>query len=200
MVTFLIVARPEPSMRRPDALLLWGTVGAVIGVVVALVILAHRSSPHYKALFYGLVAGILFGVSALLVKTVIYQITHHFWRTFVHPEIYLFVLVVVCAILAQQMGFGAGDLQTSFPSMTVAEPAVAMVLGVLLLGENLKVSVPTALFLGIVLAIMVRAVCELAKLSAVRGYEQAVAAEESAAADAAADAGPAAGATSRPAS
>ncbi|WP_055474530.1 DMT family transporter [Gordonia sp. HS-NH1] len=188
VVTFLIVARPEPSMRRPDALLLWSTVGAVIGVVVALVILAHRSSPHYKALFYGLLAGILFGVSALLVKTVIYQVTHHFWRTFVHPEIYLFVLVVVCAVIAQQMGFGAGDLQTSFPSMTVAEPAVAMVLGVLLLGENLKVSVPTALFLGIVLAIMVRAVCELAKLSAVRGWEQAVAAEESAAEDAAEDA------------
>ncbi len=104
--------------------------------------------------------------------------THEFWRTFVQPEIYLFVLVVVCAVVAQQLGFGgAGDLQTSFPSMTVAEPAVAMVLGVLLLGENLNVSVPTAMFLGIVLAIMIRAVCELAKLSAVRGWEQAVATE-----------------------
>ncbi|MCR5979753.1 hypothetical protein GDN83_18765 [Gordonia jinghuaiqii] len=180
VVTFLIVSRPEPSMRRPDALLLWGTVGAVIAIVVALVIFAHRSTPHYKALFYGLVAGTMFGVSALLVKAVIFQVTHDLWRTFLQPEIYLFVFVVVCAILAQQMGFGAGDLQTSFPSMTVAEPAVAMVLGVLLLGENLQVSVPTAMFLGIILAIMIRAVCELAKLSAVRGWEQAVAAEEAA--------------------
>ena len=177
VATFLIVSRPEPSLRRPDALLLGCTVGAVIGIVVALVICAQRSSPHYKALFYGLVAGTLFGVSALLVKAVIFQITHEFWRTFLQPEIYLFVLVVVCAVIAQQLGFGAGDLQTSFPSMTVAEPAVAMVLGDLLLGENHNVSVPTALYHGIVLAIMVRAVCELAKLSAVRGYEQAVAAE-----------------------
>ncbi|ASR04707.1 hypothetical protein GCWB2_19670 [Gordonia rubripertincta] len=177
VATFLLVSRPEPSLRRPDALLLWGTVGAVVGIVVGLVLLARRSSPHYKALFYGLVAGTMFGVSALLIKAVIYQITHEFWRTFVQPEIYLFVLVVVGAVVAQQLGFGAGDLQTSFPSMTVAEPAVAMVLGVLLLGENLNVSVPTAMFLGIVLAIMIRAVCELAKLSAVRGYEQAVAAE-----------------------
>ena len=60
--------------------------------------------------------------------------------------------------------------------MTVMEPAVAMVLGVLLLGENLKVSVPTAMFLGIVLAIMVRAVIELAKLSAVRGQQEELAA------------------------
>ncbi|MEO9327896.1 DMT family transporter [Gordonia aurantiaca] len=177
VATFLSVARPEPSVRRPDALLMWSTVGSVVGIVVALVLVARRSSPHYKALFYGLVAGILFGVSALLVKAVVYQITHGFWRTFTEPAIYLFVVVVVCAVIAQQLGFAAGDLQTSFPSMTVAEPAVAMVLGVLLLGENLKVSVPTALFLGVVLALMIRAVSELAKLSAVRGWEQAAAAD-----------------------
>ena len=75
-------------------------------------------------------------------------------------------------MLAQQRGFGAGDLQTSFPAMNVMEPAVAMALGVVLLGENLKVSVPTALFLGIVLAAMVRSVVELAKSSAVRGEER----------------------------
>lgn len=177
VATFLTVARPEPSVRRPDALLMWSTVGSVAALVIALVLLAQRSSPHYKALFYGLVAGILFGVSALLVKAIVYQVTHEFLHTFVQPAIYLFVLVVVGAVVAQQLGFAAGDLQTSFPSMTVAEPAVAMVLGVLLLGENLKVSVPTALFLGVVLAVMIRAVSELAKLSAVRGEEKAVAAE-----------------------
>lgn len=176
VVTFLLVARPEPSMRRPDEIVLWAAVGAVIAVVLGCVWAAERSSPHYKALFYGLVAGTLFGVSALLIKAIVYQTTHFLLGVFAHPEIYLFVVVVVCAVVAQQKGFGAGDLQTSFPSMTVMEPAVAMVLGVLLLGENLKVSVPTAMFLGIVLAIMVRAVIELAKLSAVRGQQEELAA------------------------
>ncbi|GAA1479748.1 DMT family transporter [Gordonia sinesedis] len=169
VTTFLLVARPEPSLRRPQDLVVWAAVLAVIGVIVLCVFCAERSSPHYKALFYGLAAGTLFGVSALLVKTVIYQLTHRHWQTFGQPEIYLFVVVAVGAIVAQQRGFGAGDLQTSFPAMNVMEPAVAMVLGVVLLGENLKVSVPTALFLGIVLAIMIRSVIELAKLSAVRG-------------------------------
>ncbi|MCH5644939.1 DMT family transporter [Gordonia sp. ABSL49_1] len=178
VATFLAVARPEPSMRRPDEIVMWATVGAVVAVVFSCVWCAERSSPHYKALFYGLVAGTLFGVSALLIKAVVYQITHDLPRTFTQPEIYLFGTVVICAVIAQQKGFGAGDLQTSFPSMTVMEPAVAMVLGVLLLGENLKVSVPTALFLGIILAVMVRAVIELAKLSAVRGWEEAVEAAE----------------------
>ena len=168
VATFLLVARPESSMRRPHDLVVWVSVLVVIGVVVACVICAERSSPHYRALFYGLAAGTLFGVSALLVKTLVYQLIHHPTRAFLHPEIYLFVVVAVGAIVAQQRGFGAGDLQTSFPAMNVMEPAVAMVLGIALLGENIKVSTSTALFLGIVLAIMVKAVIELAKESAVR--------------------------------
>ncbi|MDL9936541.1 DMT family transporter [Gordonia sp. ABSL1-1] len=172
VVTFLLVAHPDPTHRRADDLVWWGTVGGLVAGVFALGYCAERiTSSHYKALFYGLVAGALFGVSALLIKAVVNQITEATLKPLTNPELYLFVLVVVCAVVAQQKGFGAGDLQTSFPSMTVMEPAVAMVLGVLLLGESLAVSVPTALFLGIVLAVMIRAVVELAKLSAVRGEE-----------------------------
>lgn len=172
VATFLLISRPEPSLRRPNDMVVWGTVAVVAAVVIACVVLAERSTPHYRALFYGLAAGTLFGVSALLVKTVVYQATHHGIHTFARPEIYLLVLVAAGAVVAQQRGFGAGDLQTSFPAMNVMEPAVAMALGVVLLGENLKVSVPTALFLGIVLAAMVRSVVELAKSSAVRGEER----------------------------
>ncbi|MGW5522449.1 DMT family transporter [Gordonia sp. NPDC003950] len=168
VATFLVIARPEPSMRRPPDLVIWVTVAAVIGVIVACVLCAERSTPHYRALFYGLAAGTLFGVSALLIKTIVYQLFHHPVHMFTHPEIYLFVVVAAGAVIAQQKGFGAGDLQTSFPAMNVMEPAVAMVLGVVLLGENLKVSTTTALFLGVVLAVMIRAVVELAKESAVR--------------------------------
>lgn len=180
VVTFLLIARPEPSARRPHDLVMWATVVAVAGVILACVAVAERSSPHYKALFYGLASGTLFGVSALLVKTVIYQMTHHFAHTFTKPEVYLLAFVATAAVIAQQKGFGAGDLQTSFPAMNVMEPAVAMALGVILLGENLKVSVPTAMFLGIVLALMIRSVIELAKMAAVRGQGSPVTDDDSA--------------------
>ncbi len=172
VVVFLLLARPESSMRRPEPVLLIGTLVGVIVGLIALVLIAERSTPHYKALCYGLTAGALFGVSALLIKALVYQVTHDPVGVFAKPTIYLFLVVVPAAIVAQQKSFCAGDLQTSFPAMTVAEPAVAMVLGVLLLGENLKVSVPTALFLGVVLALTMRSVVELAKLSAVRGRER----------------------------
>lgn len=170
VVTFLLVARPTSSLRRPDLTLIAVTVLSVIGVVLAFVVIAERSSsPHYRALFYGLTAGVLFGVSALLIKTVIYQAVHSPIGMFRHPEVYLLVVVVAGAIWAQQRGFGAGDLQTSFPAMVVMEPVVSMILGIVLLGENLKVSSATALFLGIILAVLARSVIELAKSSAIRG-------------------------------
>lgn len=169
VVTFLVVAQPTPSLRRPDLTLIAITVVSVIVLVLAFVIIAERSSPHYCALFYGLTAGVLFGVSALLIKTVIYQAVHFPIEMFRHPEVYLLVIVIVGAICAQQRGFGAGDLQTSFPAMVVMEPVVSMILGIVLLGENVKVSTMTALFLGIILAILARSVVELAKHSAVRG-------------------------------
>ncbi|MFT4043401.1 MAG: DMT family transporter [Gordonia sp. (in: high G+C Gram-positive bacteria)] len=169
VLTFLLIARPEPSMRRPNDLVMWATVVVVAAVILAFVVLAERSSPHYRALFYGLAAGTLFGVSALLMKAVVYQVAHHISRVFAHPEIYLLAVVAAGAVIAQQKGFGAGDLQTSFPAMNVMEPAVSMALGIVLLGENVKVSVPTAMFLGIVLGLMIRSVIELAQMSAVRG-------------------------------
>ncbi|WP_124710448.1 DMT family transporter [Gordonia insulae] len=165
---FLAISRPEPSQRRPENLLMVATIGVVIFVLVCCVIAAERSNQHYKALLYGVTAGALFGMSALLVKSVAYQVINDFGRTFTQPEIYLFVIVAGSGIIAQQRAFGAGELQTSFPALTVVELAVSMGLGVALLGENLSVSVPTALFLGVVLAVMVRAVLELAKLAAVR--------------------------------
>ncbi len=172
VTVFLSVARPEPSPRRPDNLLVGLTIGVVMIVLLfGCVLGAERCNSHYKALLYGVTAGALFGVSALLVKTVAYQLTHDFWRTFTEPGVYLFAVVSIGAVIAQQRAFGANELQTSFPALTVMELAVSMTLAVLLLGENLSVSAPTALFLGVVLAGMIRAVLELARLAAKRAEE-----------------------------
>ncbi|MFT3900950.1 MAG: DMT family transporter [Gordonia sp. (in: high G+C Gram-positive bacteria)] len=167
--TFLLIARPEQSEHSPNRRTLAIATAAVIAAVIVLVVLAERSfNNHYRALYYGMAAGVLFGVSALLVKAIIMHAMRDWHEIFTHPQLYVLLIVAPSAIVAQQRGFGAGDLQTSFPAMNVMEPAVAMALGLLVLGERIEVSVPTALFLGVVLAVMIRAVLELAKLAAVR--------------------------------
>lgn len=160
---FLTIAQPEPSSRRPNNLLTVAIVGSVVAVLLCCVFVAERANRHYKALLYGVVGGTLFGMSAMLVKTVINQFVDDGLRTFDQPDIYLFLVVAGFAVVAQQRGFGAGELQTSFPALTVTELVASMALGIALLGENISVSVSTALFLGLVLAAVVRAVLELAK-------------------------------------
>ena len=57
-----------------------------------------------------------------------------------HPVPYLLVLIAVFATFLQQSAFHAGSLQTSVPTMLVLEPVIAVLLGAIVLGENLDVS------------------------------------------------------------
>ncbi|GAA2064955.1 DMT family transporter [Williamsia deligens] len=166
---FLLLADPKEVDRRPDHLLIVGTVGAMIALVVALVVIAERADDHYRALCYGLVAGTLFGIGALLIKAVVYQVVHDPLFLWQRPEVYLFAVVAVGGIVAQQRSFVAGELQTSFPAMTVMEPAVSMALGVALLGESVRVGWWQNGVMVAALAVMVCAVVVLARISAVRG-------------------------------
>lgn len=172
VAVFLLVADPHEVDRKADHVLIAGTIVALITLVAILIVAAERSSPHYQALLYGLVAGTLFGISALLVKAVIYQAIHDPVNMTTRPEVYLFVVVAVGGVVAQQRGFVAGDLQTSFPAMTVMEPAVSMALGVTLLGESVAVGWWQTAVMAIALLVMVRAVITLARMSAVRGDQR----------------------------
>ncbi|MGB6039018.1 MAG: DMT family transporter [Gordonia sp. (in: high G+C Gram-positive bacteria)] len=167
VVLFLLLARPVSTDRRPDMLSMVITVTVLVVGIIGIVVAAERcQSGHLRALSYGLAAGALFGVSAPLVKAVAFRMIDAPGTLFVHVELYLLLAVVLLAIIAQQRGFGAGDLQTSFPAMNVMEPAVAMALGVALLGENIYVTVPTAAFLCIVAVVAGIAVVKLAQDSA----------------------------------
>ncbi|MCF8589723.1 DMT family transporter [Gordonia liuliyuniae] len=176
VVAFLLIARPVSTDRRPDVVVMGGTVGAVVAGLIALVVVAEcKDNRHHKALLYGLASGALFGVSSLLIKAVAIRVVDGPLTVFVHYEVYLLVPVVVLGVVAQQRSFGSGDLQTSFPAMNVMEPTVAMVLGVALLGESLKVGVPATIVLVVVLALAIVAVAELAKAAAIRGDQRSLA-------------------------
>lgn len=173
VVAFLVIARPVATDRRPQVVVMGITIGAIIAGLIALVAVAERScNRHHKALYYGLASGALFGVSAVLIKAVTFRIIDDPLSVFAKYEMYLLAPVIVLAVVAQQRGFGSGDLQTSFPAMNVMEPAVAMVLGVVLLGENITVGLPATIVLALILALSVVAVVKLAQHAAIRGDQR----------------------------
>ncbi|MGJ0117830.1 DMT family transporter [Williamsia sp. MIQD14] len=171
IAAFVLIAMPTPSESSPGPWVFVGTVVAVLVVLAGLVVGAKFVSLHYRALLFGSASGLLTGVQSFLVKGVVTQMGDGILHIFVHPELYLIIVVAGGSVWAQQLAFAAHDLQTSFPAMTVMEPAVAMALGVLLLGERADVDVVEGVFAGGVLILMFYAVVVLAKHAAARETE-----------------------------
>jgi threonine/homoserine efflux transporter RhtA len=85
--------------------------------------------------------GVLFGVVAVLTKLFMHVLLHEGLRALLTtPVPYLLILIAVFATFLQQSAFHAGSLQTSVPTMLVLEPVIAVILGAVVLGENLDVS------------------------------------------------------------
>ena len=110
VVTFLLIAQPEQSSRRPDFATLAFATSAVIAGVAILVVLAEKASDnHYRALYYGLAAGVMFGVSALLVKAVIMQAMDDWAIVFTHPQLYVLLIIAPGAIVVGAVTLGPGS-------------------------------------------------------------------------------------------
>jgi drug/metabolite transporter (DMT)-like permease len=81
------------------------------------------------------------------------------------PAPYLLVVLGVVATMLQQSALHAGALQVSVPTMLVLEPVVAVVLGVVVLGEELAVG-------GIATAALPLAVVAMAAATVALGRDE----------------------------
>jgi drug/metabolite transporter (DMT)-like permease len=79
------------------------------------------------------------------------------------PELYVWVLVAIAGTAYQQASFRAGSLTASLPTMTVTEPLVGSVLGVVVLGEALRPGGAGWFILIVAVAVMVVATAALAR-------------------------------------
>jgi drug/metabolite transporter (DMT)-like permease len=141
LAVFVMLAKTRPGDY--EASLATSAVVAVIctAAVCACVVIATRTMGWKRAVLLALAVGVLFGVVAVLTKLVMHLLTHEGVRSVLTtPVLYLLVVIGVLATLLQQSAFHAGSLQTSVPTMLVLEPVIAVLLGAVVLGENLDVS------------------------------------------------------------
>lgn len=142
VVVIVTVGNPTAGQSRAS-LDTWLGVIAVLGpLLVACLIGAGIWSGPVSAVLLGAVSGALWGVFAVLTKTVVHRLDVTSWAGVVElvstPELYVWVAVAVGGTAFQQASFRAGALTAALPTMTVAEPMVAAVLGVVVLGETLR--------------------------------------------------------------
>ena len=95
-----------------------------------------------KAALLGTVAGILFGLSATLMKPVVESLHSEGWGAFGDWELWVMAIGGIVGFLVQQISLATGKLVPSVATVSVANPVVSVILGALILQERLDRNPP----------------------------------------------------------
>ena len=165
LAVFVLLAKPGPQ-ETPSSMTLAVVVSvACVVLVLACVVVAVRFPAGWqRAVLLAVAVGFLFGMVAMVTKIVMHMgADRGLLGVLATPAPYALVALGVFATLLQQSAFHAGALQTSVPTMLVLEPVVAILLGAVVLGEELDAGGPAAVALTIALAAMTVATVALAR-------------------------------------
>ncbi|MEN3317924.1 MAG: hypothetical protein V7643_1325 [Mycobacterium sp.] len=170
----VIVTVGNPTAGHSRASLeTWTAVIAVLGPALVLCVVGARIwSGSVSAMLLALVSGALWGVFAVLTKGVVDRLDDGPLALLRTPELYVWALVAIAGTAWQQSSFRAGSLTASLPTMTVTEPVVGSVLGIVVLGETLRPGDAGWLTLIVAVAIMVVATAALARGEAAGAAKQ----------------------------
>jgi drug/metabolite transporter (DMT)-like permease len=173
VAVIVTVGNPTAGQSRAS-LETWTAVIAVLGPALVLCVVGARIwSGAVGAVLLAVVSGALWGVFAVLTKGVVDRLDDGLLALLRTPELYAWVLVAIAGTAWQQSSFRAGALTASLPTMTVVEPMVGSVLGVVVLGETLRPGDAGWLTLVVAVAVMVLATVALARGEAATAGEPA---------------------------
>ncbi|MGV0716806.1 DMT family transporter [Mycolicibacterium sp. XJ662] len=167
VAVIITVGNPTAGQARGSSET-WIAVLAVLVPALALCVIGARIlTGAASAVLLALASGALWGLFAVLTKGVVAQLDFSSWAGVAallrSPELYALVAVAIGGTVWQQASFRAGALTASLPTMTVAEPVVASVLSVVVLGEALRPDDAGWVALVVAVVVMVAATGALAR-------------------------------------
>lgn len=163
LAVFVLVGQPREGHYRPPTPAWVIALIAMVPVVVA-VVAARHTVDRVRATWLGIAVALLLGMIAVLTKTCTRRYALGGWHALVTvPAPYVLVGLAITATVLQQWAFRAGALQASVPIMLVGEPVVAVMLGMVVLGEQLTVHGVGAVALPAAVAAMLAATIALGR-------------------------------------
>ncbi|CAN5849493.1 DMT family transporter [soil metagenome] len=163
VAVIVTVGNPTEGHSRAS-LETWTLVAAVlIPLLVICVVAAGLLKGPISAVLLAIVSGALWGLFAVLTKGVVHLLSDGLWPLLRAPELYAWAAVGIAGTAWQQSSFRAGALTASLPTMTVTEPIVGSVLGIVVLGEALRPGEAGWFTLVAAVAVMVVATVALAR-------------------------------------
>jgi hypothetical protein len=156
----------------------WAAVAVVMGPILVACVLGARiwADSTIAPVLLAVVAGSSLALFALLTKGAIGAVSGGFGAFLRAPESYCLIPAALAGMIFQQSAFRAGALTASLPTVTVAKPVVASMLGVVVLGETLNTSGPrvfTLLTAAVLVAVATIALArgEAATMAAGAGHD-----------------------------
>ena len=113
-------------------------IGLLSVLSILLLVFGSGGDLSMKAAVYGTVAGILFGLSSALTKPTLDFLHESVGTMLSHWECYALAVAGVLGFVLQQVSLGTGRLAPSVATVSVANPIVGILIGVLLLDERLS--------------------------------------------------------------
>jgi hypothetical protein len=143
LAVLVTVGDPSAGNDR-GSLEAWMAVVVVMGPALVLCVLGARvwSGGPAAPVLLAVVAGSSLALFAVLTKGVVEVVEGGFGALLRAPEFYAWIPAALAGMIFQQSSFRAGALTASLPTVTVAKPVVASLLGVLVLGETLRAHGP----------------------------------------------------------
>lgn len=167
LALFLGVARP--GLGHPDAS---GAAWTVLTIVIVLgcgtvALGARHGTPPRAAVLLGAGSGMAFGYVAALTERTGHLLDAGVLHTLTTWVPYAMVVGAIVALLLTQSAFHAGALRLSLPTLTVAQPLVAVAIGLGFFGEHIETRGPAPVVEVLGLALTVFGVFALARSPAI---------------------------------
>lgn len=166
LAVFLTVANPS-SGRTNASGAVWAALLICVAAVAAGLVLGSRTGgDRRRAFLLSAAAGVLYGAGAALTKTTAHLFGEGFFHAFTHWQLYLLVAFGLTGMVIGQSAFQAGTLDVSLPAMSVGDPMVSIVIGVLVFEEEIAGSPPAIVAEVVALIVMSLGIYLLARSEA----------------------------------
>jgi drug/metabolite transporter (DMT)-like permease len=140
LAAFLVVAQPRPGVADPSRHA-WITVLASCAVAVAACVLVARACPEtVRGTVLGVATGVVYGLTAALLKVGITGFTNHPAGVFTDWHLYVLIPVGIAALILEQNAYQSGPLAAPLTALTLVDPIVSIVIALAAFHEHLETS------------------------------------------------------------
>ncbi len=141
VLVFVIMLDPSPGNPLGSVGTRVGAISMVVTllIIAALYVVSLRFGSRIKTALLGLAAGVGFGLTAVVIKDMTARIgAHGFFSIFSSWQVYIMALFGILSVYLFQYALASGRLMYAQPGVTLADPFIAIIWGLLVYNENIR--------------------------------------------------------------